>query len=70
MDALPFQDRSCDLIIACFLTEEQLVAELGGVGFAPDSSVPIREHNRRAPGVLASAAPVPVIYEAAFRREA
>lgn len=133
MDALPFQDRSCDLIIAhgiwnlarsaaefrravqeaarvgatgaglfvftfsrntlppdaapvagepfvftqfsgepqCFLTEEQLIAELGGAGFAPDSSVPMREHNRRIPGKLASAAPmVPVIYEAAFRREA
>lgn len=52
----------------CFLTEEQLVSELGVAGFVPESSVPIREYNRRAPGVLTSAAPV--IYEAAFRFQA
>jgi len=52
----------------CFLTEEQLVSELGVAGFVPESSVPLREYNRRTPGGLASGAPV--IYEAAFRLEA
>jgi len=52
----------------CFLTEEQLVSELGVAGFVPESSVPLREYNRRTAGVLASGAPV--IYEAAFRLEA
>jgi ubiquinone/menaquinone biosynthesis C-methylase UbiE len=51
----------------CFLTEEQLVAELGAAGFARDPSVPLTEHNRPRPGTLASGAPV--IYEAAFRRQ-
>jgi SAM-dependent methyltransferase len=52
----------------CFLTEAQLVAELGRVGFAPDPGVPFREYNRRQPGALAGPT-MPVIYEAAFRRE-
>ncbi len=51
----------------CFLTEAQLVAELGRVGFAPDPSVPLREYNRPQPGTL-STGTMPVIYEAAFRR--
>jgi SAM-dependent methyltransferase len=51
----------------CFLTETQLVSELGAAGFVPESSVPFSEYNRRAPGVLPSGAPV--IYEAAFRLE-
>ncbi len=51
----------------CFLTEAQLVAELGRVGFAPDPGVPFREYNRPQPGVLSSGT-MPVIYEAAFRR--
>jgi SAM-dependent methyltransferase len=52
----------------CFLTEAQLVAELGGVGFAPDPGVSFREYNRPQPGALLSGT-MPVIYEAAFRRE-
>jgi hypothetical protein len=53
----------------CFLTEEQLVSELGAAGFAPEPAVPFTEYNRselprRGPGSP------PVIYEAAFRREA
>lgn len=52
----------------CFLTEAQLVAELGRVGFAPDPGVPFREYNRPQPGALASGT-MPVIYEAAFRHE-
>ena len=52
----------------CFLTEAQLVAELGRVGFAPDRRVPFREYNRPQLGGLSSGT-APVIYEAAFRYE-
>jgi SAM-dependent methyltransferase len=52
----------------CFLTEAQLIAELGDVGFSPDPSVPFREYNRPQPGALPTGT-MPVIYEAAFRRE-
>ncbi len=51
----------------CFLTETQLRAELGRVGFASDPSVPVREYNRPQPGALMTGT-LPVIYEAAFRR--
>ena len=49
----------------CFLTEEQLVAEMAAAGFSLDPAVPLSEYNRRAPGSLAGGGPV--IYEAAFR---
>ena len=52
----------------CFLTEPQLIDELGRVGFSPDPAVIFREYNRRAPGTLLRQR-MPVIYEAAFRRE-
>jgi SAM-dependent methyltransferase len=52
----------------CFLTEPQLVAELGAAGFVPDAAVPLTEYNRPRPGSLQKAAG-PVIYEAAFRRD-
>ena len=52
----------------CFLTEAQLNAELGRVGFVRDPSVPFHEYNLPKPGTL-SAGKAPVIYEAAFRRE-
>jgi SAM-dependent methyltransferase len=52
----------------CFLTEEQLVAELGAAGFVPEAAVPLTEYNRPRPGSLQTAAG-PVIYEAAFRRD-
>jgi len=52
----------------CFLTEAQLVTELGGVGFVPDPSVPFSEYNRSQPGALPTGT-MPVIYEAAFRHE-
>jgi ubiquinone/menaquinone biosynthesis C-methylase UbiE len=51
----------------CFLTEEQLLYELGSAGFVADPAVPLTEHNRRPPGALHAGGP-PVIYEAAFRR--
>jgi SAM-dependent methyltransferase len=53
----------------CFLTEEQLRAELAEAGFDQDPDVPLREHNRRAPGALLAPA-APVIYEGAFRLRA
>lgn len=49
----------------CFLTEAQLLSELGDAGFTPDPAVPLTEHNRLRPGQLSSGGPV--IYEAAFR---
>ena len=51
----------------CFLTEEQLVSEMGAAGFVREPSVPLTEYNRPGPGALAMGAPV--IYEAAFRLE-
>jgi SAM-dependent methyltransferase len=50
----------------CFLTGDQLVRELEGVGFAPDPGVPLRELNRPPAGTLC-AGTAPVIYEGAFR---
>lgn len=47
----------------CFLTETQLLAELGAAGFAPLG--PLAEHNRPRPGQLNSGGPV--IYEGTFR---
>ena len=51
----------------CFLTESQLLAELGEAGFGPDPGVPLRELNRRPPGALRTGGP-PVIWEGTFRR--
>jgi len=52
----------------CFLTREQLMAELSGAGFTLDDRVvALREHNRPASGALRTAGG-PVIYEAVFRR--
>lgn len=50
----------------CFLTEEQLVQELGDAGFVPNGEWPIRELNRRQPGFAVAGGP-PVIYEGGFR---
>lgn len=50
----------------CFLTAEQLYAELAGAGFTPDPAVPLTEYNRRPEGTLRGGGP-PVIYECAFR---
>jgi SAM-dependent methyltransferase len=49
----------------CFLTERQLVEELGRVGFTPMPEWPLRELNRRPPGALVTAGP-PVIFEGGF----
>ena len=53
----------------CFLTEAQLNAELRRSGFVRDPSVAFTEYNLPKPGTL-STGKTPVIYEAAFRREA
>jgi SAM-dependent methyltransferase len=53
----------------CFLTEAQLRAELGCVGFVRDPTVPFHEYNVPKPGALCVGM-APVIYEAAFRRQA
>lgn len=51
----------------CFLTEDELRAELGRAGFDADPAVPLRELNRPAAGSLLSRSG-PVISGAAFRR--
>jgi len=48
-----------------FLTEAQLLEELGAAGFEPDPALPVRELNRPTPGLRTGG---PVIYEGAFRR--
>jgi|SRR5262245_4796511 len=50
----------------CFLTEEQLVAEMAAANFVPDPCVPITELNVPREGAIRSGT-VPVIFEAAFR---
>ena len=50
----------------CFLTADQLIAELGDAGFVPDPSVPLTEHNRPPASALRVAGP-PLIYEGTFR---
>ena len=49
----------------CFLTDEQIVAELATAGFTADPSYPLRELNRPASGLRTGG--VPVIYEGVFR---
>jgi SAM-dependent methyltransferase len=49
-----------------FLTEEQLVAELGAAGFVREPSVALSEYNRRRPADLGGGPPV--IYEGVFRK--
>lgn len=49
----------------CFLTREQLIDELGAVGFVPDDAIPLRELNR--PTGMLQPPSGPVIWEGAFR---
>jgi hypothetical protein len=53
----------------CFLTQRQLVDELGAVGFVLDAAVPLTEYNRPGRGAMRTGT-VPVIWEAAFRARA
>jgi SAM-dependent methyltransferase len=50
----------------CFLTEEQLVAEMSTAGFGADPSFPLRELNRPDRGIRTRG--TPVIFEGVFRR--
>ncbi len=50
----------------CFLTEDQLLAEMADAGYDPDPGVPLREYNR--PTLATVQIGGPVIYEAAFRQ--
>ncbi len=50
----------------CFLTAEQLLAELLAVGFVADPRIPLREPDLRQPGSLDNRCR-PVIYEGIFR---
>jgi ubiquinone/menaquinone biosynthesis C-methylase UbiE len=50
----------------CFLTEAELVAELGQAGFEKDPPGPLTEHNRPVPGRTLTRGG-PVIYEGTFR---
>lgn len=51
----------------CFLSQENLLSELGAAGFGLDESVvAFREHNRPRPGELQASA-APVIFEGVFR---
>jgi SAM-dependent methyltransferase len=52
----------------CFLTADELVAELAAAGFEPDPAVPLRELNRPK-GRRIGTGP-PVILESSFRRRA
>ena len=49
-----------------FVTREQLLEELGQVGFVLDETIPMSEHNLPAAGSI-HAVRAPVIFEAAFR---
>ena len=51
----------------CFLTEDQIVNELGAHGFTPDARRPLRELNRLPQGAIHTST-APVIYEGVFRR--
>ena len=51
----------------CFLSEVQLVAELGLAGFVQEPGVAIQEYNRPQRAMLCSGT-APVIYEGVFRR--
>ena len=51
----------------CFLTDEQIITELGARGFAPDTRLPLRELNLPPKGAIHTST-APVIYEGVFRR--
>ena len=59
-----FGDREVETFM---VRVDQRVAELAAAHFVLDPAVPLREHNAPRPGSIRTG-PVPVIYEAAFRR--
>jgi SAM-dependent methyltransferase len=52
----------------CFLTDEQILAELGARGFGPDDRLRLRELNLPPKGAIHTSM-APVIYEGLFRRQ-
>jgi hypothetical protein len=52
----------------CFLTEDEIVAELARVGFTRDTPGPLTEYNLPRPGELRAGGP-PVIYEGTFAKK-
>ena len=50
----------------CFLTEDQIISELGAHGFTLDAGRPLRELNRLPQGAIHTGT-APVIYEGVFR---
>jgi SAM-dependent methyltransferase len=50
----------------CFLTEAQVLAEMGAAGFVPDPALPLHELNRPAGPIRTTSGPV--IWEATFQR--
>ncbi len=48
----------------CFLTSDDLIAELAAAGFTRDAAIPLSEYNQPKPGQLCGGGPV--IYEAAL----
>jgi SAM-dependent methyltransferase len=52
----------------CFLTEEEVLAELARAGFVRDAPGPLTEYNLPRPGELRAGGP-PVIYEGTFVRQ-
>jgi hypothetical protein len=52
----------------CFLTEDEIIEELGRAGFVRDDPGPLTEYNLPAPGEIRAGGP-PVIYEGTFVRE-
>ncbi len=51
----------------CFLTEDEILAELGQAGFVRDAPGPLTEYNLPRPGELRSGGPV--IYEGTFAKQ-
>lgn len=51
----------------CFLTEQQVLSELGDAGFDPDPAVPLLEHNRPGQGAALTSSG-PAVFEGGFRR--
>jgi SAM-dependent methyltransferase len=53
----------------CFLTEDEVLAELAAAGFVRDGAGPLTERNAPRPGEIRNGGP-PVIYEGVFVRSA
>ena len=66
VDGEPFAFTQFSGAPQCFVTRDQLTAELGAAGFTLDDAIPFAEHNRPPEGTV-HALRTPVLFEAAFR---